>query len=311
LNPKQSLKYFILNRAGKGIIAVFVIMCFAPALPAQKKLQPEKSKMEHKVKLIYFTDPICSACWSIEGQFRKLLLEYGNYLEVEFRMGGLLQSWDTYDAAGISKPADVAHHWDEMSKFSGMPVKGDVWLKDPLPSSFPPCLAVKAAEIQDKKKTGEFLRRLREIVMTGGKNICRWIHIQDAAVECGLDTTRLRSDFYSKARDLFEQDLSLASKFDVHGFPAIFFIDGDKKELVYGVHAFADYEKALKKLVPDIRKAKIPIEPLDLFKSYKRLAQKEISEIMSLPMEKVKEKLELLRLQGKVKEENGLWSIKS
>ena len=29
---------------------------------------------EKKVKLVYFTDPICSSCWGIEPPFRKLKL---------------------------------------------------------------------------------------------------------------------------------------------------------------------------------------------------------------------------------------------
>jgi len=45
------------------------------------------------IKIIYFTDPICSSCWGIEPQLRKLKLEYGKYLEIEYRMGGLLPDW--------------------------------------------------------------------------------------------------------------------------------------------------------------------------------------------------------------------------
>lgn len=55
------------------------------------------------VKVIYFTDPICSSCWGIEPQIRKLKLEYGNSIEIEYRMGGLLPDW-SYNSGGISKP---------------------------------------------------------------------------------------------------------------------------------------------------------------------------------------------------------------
>ena len=40
------------------------------------------------IKLIYYTDPICSSCWGIEPQLRKLKLEYGNHFDIEYRMGG-------------------------------------------------------------------------------------------------------------------------------------------------------------------------------------------------------------------------------
>jgi hypothetical protein len=34
------------------------------------------------VKLLYFTDPICSSCWGIEPQLRKLK-QYGEYFDID------------------------------------------------------------------------------------------------------------------------------------------------------------------------------------------------------------------------------------
>ncbi|HMT75893.1 MAG TPA: DsbA family protein, partial [Chitinophagaceae bacterium] len=114
------------------------------------------------VKIIYYTDPICSSCWGIEPQLRKLKLEYGNSIEVEYRMGGLLPDW-SYNSGGISKPSDVAHHWDEVSAYYDMPIDGDVWLEDALSSSYPPSIAFKAAQMQDNEKAILFLREIREM----------------------------------------------------------------------------------------------------------------------------------------------------
>ncbi|WP_337069209.1 DsbA family protein [Pontibacter sp. 13R65] len=66
------------------------------------------------VKVIYFIDPICSSCWGIEPRLRKLKLEYGNSIKIEYRMGRFLPNW-SYNSGGISKPSDVAHHWNEVS----------------------------------------------------------------------------------------------------------------------------------------------------------------------------------------------------
>src|SRR5689334_6571905 len=85
------------------------LFCCAHVSFSQKKssvsppADAAKEKPLQKIKLLYFTDPVCSACWSIEPQLKKLLMEYGRYLDVEYKMGGLLQSWDTYEAAGIKK----------------------------------------------------------------------------------------------------------------------------------------------------------------------------------------------------------------
>ena len=78
-------------------------------------------------------------------------MEYGDAIEIEYRMGGLLPDW-SYNSGGISKPSDVAHHWDEVSEHYDMPIDGDVWLEDPLDSSYPPSIAFKAAQIQDNEK---------------------------------------------------------------------------------------------------------------------------------------------------------------
>src|SRR5690606_23094577 len=101
------------------------------------------------IKLIYYTDPICSSCWGIEPQLRKLKLEYGNAIKIDYRMGGLLPDW-SYNSGGIGKPSDVASHWDEVSAHYDMPIDGDVWLEDPLDSSYPPSIAFKAAQMQDR-----------------------------------------------------------------------------------------------------------------------------------------------------------------
>ena len=110
---------------------------------SQSKIQSANKS----VKMIYYTDPICSSCWGIEPQLRKLKLEYGNSISIEYRMGGLLPDWN-YNSGCIGKPSDVASHWDEVSIHYDMPIDGDLWVEDPLDSSYPPSIAFKAAKIQ-------------------------------------------------------------------------------------------------------------------------------------------------------------------
>lgn len=118
-------------------------------------------------------------------------------------MGGLLPDW-SYNSGGISKPSDVAYHWDEVSVYYDMPIDGDVWLEDPLNSSYPPSIAFKAAEIQDKDKAVNFLRILRELVFLKKKNITRWEYIAMAAKEAGLDVVKLKTDFERSAQKLLK-----------------------------------------------------------------------------------------------------------
>lgn len=138
-------------------------LCEIPGADTETVSSEKQKPSDHLVKVIYYTDPICSSCWGIEPQLRKLKLEYGNNIEIDYRMGGLLPDW-SYNSGGIGKPADVAEHWDEVSVHYDMPIDGDVWLEDPLDSSYPPSIAFKAAQIQDNEKAILFLREIREMV---------------------------------------------------------------------------------------------------------------------------------------------------
>jgi predicted DsbA family dithiol-disulfide isomerase len=271
-------------------------------------------KIEKSVKLVYFTDPICSSCWGIEPQLRKLKLEYGNSVEIEYRMGGLLPDW-SYNGGGISKPSDVAHHWDEVSVYYDMPIDGGVWLEDPLNSSYPPSIAFKAAQMQDEEKAILFLREIREMVFLKKKNIAKWEHLETAAIKVGLDATQLKKDFEGKAKTLFEEDLQVARAYGVRGFPTIFFVDNaGNKEIVYGSKAYPFYEMAVLKLNPNAEKSEYSKHWETLFSKYASLTAKEFAELSGTPRAESETVLNDLVAQGKLEKlstKNGsMWTIK-
>lgn len=252
---------------------------FQPAIPNDKQ-----------VKIIYFTDPICSSCWGIEPQLRRLKLEYGAAIEIEYHMGGLLPDW-SYNSGGISKPSDVAHHWDEVSQYYKMPIDGDVWLTDPLASSYPPSIAFKAAQLQDNTKAIHFLRILREFVFLQKKNITRWEHIAQAGLQAGLDTNLLKADYEGRAKDLFNEDLALARKMGVRGFPTIII---NNSERVYGVKPYASFESHMQQLVPGIHKASYAKDWKSLFAKYPTLTLREYAELSDTSFQQAEQELDAL-----------------
>lgn len=264
------------------------------------------------VRLLYFTDPICSSCWGIEPQLRKLKLEYGNYFDIEYRMGGLLKGWDTYGGSDVSNPTDVAHHWDEVSIYYQMPIDGDLWLEDPLASSYPPSIAFKAAQMQGEEKALHFLRRIKEMVFLEKKNIARWRHLYQAALETGLDAKKLKTDFDSHAKELFEQDLQLARSLGVRGFPTIFFTDEEGNCLkVYGVKPYAQFEQTLRKLYPQAVKESVDTSVDHIFAQYPTLTSKEYATITNKKKEDAEAILNDLFAKGKLKKyrskDGALW----
>lgn len=287
-------------------------------IPTNKISSAESSliKSDKKpVKIMYYTDPICSSCWGIEPQLRKLKLEYGNNIEVEYRMGGLLPNW-SYNSGGISKPSDVAHHWDEVSVYYDMPIDGNVWLEDPLNSSYPPSIAFKAAQMQDNEKAILFLREIREMVFLQKKNITKWEHLELAGKKVGLDIVKLKTDYEEKAKELFEEDLKLGRELGVRGFPTMFFTDTTgQKEMVYGSKPYSTFESTLLKLFPTATKTSYDKTWNAVFSKYNSLTAKEFSELTGTPRNESEKYLDDLTAKGQLEKlttKNGaMWTLKN
>lgn len=289
-------------------------MCEIGADTTDNTTKNTQQSTAKRVKLVYYTDPICSSCWGIEPQLRKLKLEYGDAIEIDYRMGGLLPDW-SYNSGGIGKPSDVASHWDEVSVYYDMPIDGDLWLEDPLDSSYPPSIAFKAAQMQDEEKAGLFMREMREMVFLKKKNIAKWEHIATAAQKVGLDVSQLKSDFENDAKKRFEEDLQLGRTLGVRGFPTIFFFDENgTKETVHGSKPYAFYEMAILKLNPNAVKKEYRKDWETLFAKYPSLTAKEFSELSGNPRVESEKMLDELSSKGtltKVTTKNGsMWTIK-
>ncbi|MEA5260491.1 DsbA family protein [Arcicella aquatica] len=290
-------------------------ICEMPHTYNTDEHQDITSKPKKTVKIIYFTDPICSSCWGIEPQLRKLKLEYGTDIEIEYRMGGLLPNWNYFNSGGIAKPSDVAHHWDEVSEYYDMPIDGDVWLEDPLHSSFPPSVAFKAAQLQDEAKAVLFMRRIREMVFLEKKNITNWAHLSLAANEVGLDSQLLKHDYETQAKELFQEDLALAQKLGVRGFPTLFFSDGShqKTQTVYGFRPYQAFENAILNTFPKATQYQYDASWIYLFNKYPRLTTREFAELSGNTKSDSEKLLQQLTRQGKLSRtdiKNGtIWTI--
>jgi|SRR5690606_32474546 len=255
-------------------------VCEIPTMEHTYEKIVTNSKVKKPIRVIYYTDPICSSCWGIEPQLRKLKLEYGYLLDFEYRMGGLLPDWN-YNDGIIRKPEDVAQHWDDVSYYFQMPIDGDIWLEDPLDSSYPPSIAFKAAQMQDDEKAIDFLRRMRELLFLEKKNITKWEHIAKAAIYSKLDVNQLKENYLNgSAKKLFNEDLDLGRQLGIRGFPTIIFIDEQRNEqLVYGSKPYKDYELAIKKLLPISKKRYYDSSLNNLLSHHPTLTVREYAEL--------------------------------
>lgn len=258
------------------------------------------------IQVVYFTDPICSTCWVIQPVLRKLELEYGKYINLKYCMGGLLPSWQEYNKDGkkkmISTVSEAAKHWDEVCALYEMPGDGDVWKEDPMSSSYPPSIAFKAAQMQSTDKAILFLRRIKEKVFLEKKNIIKWKHLENAAFDTGLDSARFLKDFEGKAPALFEEDLKLAQRLGITGFPTLYFYTNDfnNPHVIKGYQSYEKFEEIISQLVPNIKKNPIDPEPKNLFFQFPTLTTKELSILYNISMEKAEKTLFKLYEDGDI-----------
>jgi len=288
------------------------------SLPKQTNLPLADSIIipDHKISIMYFTDPICSSCWGIEPHLRKLKLEYGDFFNIEYKMGGLLESWTSYKGKDVRTPGDVAVHWDEASQYYDMPIDGDVWLHDPLHSSFPPSIAFKAAQLQNPCKALQFFRKIKEMVFLQKINTTRLEHLQTAALQCGLDPKQLAKDMQGAAIKAFEDDVKLARSLGIKGFPSILFTDANQDQyLLYGFKPYEEFEQAIQKWNPKASKKPINTNYLNLFSHYPTLTTKEYAVLTHKNMPEAETFLnqlfELDRLDRFQSKNGYLWRLKN
>jgi predicted DsbA family dithiol-disulfide isomerase len=180
------------------------------------------------VRLRYHTDPACPESWAAEPDLRRLMVEFGADLSITYVMGGLARE---YEAPYESRVME----WLEHAGRSGMPFDPRLWTEGPIRSTYPACMAVKAAAEQGPEAAGRYLRALREGLMC----LRRKLDAKEALVEeargAGLDAARFRIDLESNAIvEAFGADLEATR---AHGRELPFFVVGDEAIAVGGLRA--------------------------------------------------------------------------
>jgi putative protein-disulfide isomerase len=140
----------------------------------------------------YFTDPACPWSWVTEPKLRKLMVEFGESLHFAYVMGGLAREY--------SSPYDgLVAEWLDASDAGGMPVDPRLWREGPIASTFPACMAVKAAADQAADGGAAYLRALREGLFCFRRKLDTTEALVEEARRVRLDVERFRIDLGSHA----------------------------------------------------------------------------------------------------------------
>jgi len=280
----------------------------------------KKNVKENGITIIYFTDPTCSWCWATEAKVRRLLEEYGHQIQIVYKMGGLLEKWTGYQnpEENINRPAQMAPRWVDVSDRTGMPIDERIWREDPPLSTFPACIAFKAAEFQGTRLAVRYLRRLREAVFLERKNTSREEVLFRLAKQVGFQMARFRKDYKEgRAESAFRQDLEDAREQFILGFPTFLFRSSLGREAkLYGYREYEGYQQALDDVCGSPLKRSKPSSLLSFLNKYDRVLLAEVTEVFGLDPEQATQRLESLRKEKKVRREaigkgNFFWSSRA
>lgn len=151
------------------------------------------------VRVSCITDPACVWSWAFEPVLRTLMVEFGDDLEWTFVMGGLAREYGPDAGQGPPGRDGMLVHWLEATAESGMPTDPLAWQEAPLSSTYPACMAVKAAQEQGTDAGQRYLRALREGILCRRRKLDTTEALVEEARAAGLDVERFRIDLGSHA----------------------------------------------------------------------------------------------------------------
>jgi putative protein-disulfide isomerase len=188
------------------------------------------------------------------------MVEFGDGLEITYVMGGLAREFE-------EDLSSLVIEWLDHAAESGMPFDPRVWHHDGVRSTYPACIAYRAAAEQGPEAATRYLRVLREGFMCHGRKLDGPEALVAEARRAGLDSQRFRIDLESNAiLEAFGSDLeetrtipdaaraaglategSHGSNVERLAFPALRFVpaeDGAAERWVGGGHSYDEWRAA-------------------------------------------------------------------
>jgi Thioredoxin len=200
------------------------------------------------------------------------MVEFGGELDITYVMGGLAREFEDLPELVMS--------WLGHSAESRMPVDPRIWADGAPRSSYPACIAVKAAAEQGREAEECYLRALREGFMCERRRLDGPQALVDEARRAGLDGERFRIDLESNATlEAFGGDLEESRTLQ---FPALRLVGEDGERWVGGGHSYEDWRAAAVAVGATPRERPWPDVPAAL-RRFGRMATAELEAVCDLP----------------------------
>jgi putative protein-disulfide isomerase len=220
------------------------------------------------------------------------MMEFGADLRVTYVMGGLARQYEPPHEARMLE-------WLGHAERSGMPFDPRLWSEGPLRSSYPACMAVKAAGDQGPEAADRYLRAAREGLMCFRRRLDGAEALVEEARRAGLDVARFRNDLESHATvEAFGADLEAARPL---ALPTLEFSgDGDEERAVLGDAPYEEWDAAAVAVGAAPADEPRPDPPAAL-RRFGRMATAEIEAVCHLPGPRARAELWRLAAEWRVR----------
>ena len=210
------------------------------------------------------------------------MVEFGASLSWTYVMGGLARE---YDPRAV--PTKQVTEWLDAADESDMPFDPRIWTGGPISSTFPACMAVKAAAEQASDGGYAYLRALREGLMCFRRKLDTTEALVEEARRVKLDVERFRIDLGSNAIvEAFGADLE-AARAEPWPLPTLVF---DGSHAVSGLRLYEEYREAALAAGATPGDGDAP-GVLDAVKHFGRMATAEVVEVCDLPLPRAQAEL--------------------
>jgi putative protein-disulfide isomerase len=249
----------------------------------------------------YHTDPACPWSWAAEPRIRALMAEFGEGLRWRLVLGGLAREVAPGVSPRASLPpgvrAGLMEEWLRVSAETGAPLDPLTWVEGGIRTTYPACMAVRAAAEQGTDAAFTYLRRLREGIMCERLKLDHAEALVEAARQAGLDVERFRLGLRSHAiTEAFGADLEATAALAAEqgarpphssegaggaALPTVVFAGEAGRETVAGLQPLDAYRRAAE--VCGARRQDMRPDVEEVVRRYGRVTTAEVELLCDLP----------------------------
>ncbi len=265
-----------------------------------------------KLRLVWYTDPISIWCWGCEPAMRRIETVYQDDVDIEIVMGGLFEDFTPMREqfarmSGGQWKDSILAFMNAVAEHHRMPMDPAAMLEsiDDFNSTWPGCIAAKAAEFQGAAPAKTYLRRLREASLVEGRAIHRKPVQVELASEAGLDAATFSAALDDgTAEAAFRADLEVCRSRGVTGFPTFEVGRGEVSVRIEGWQPWEAFDETLRKIEPALQPNTVdpvPRNALGILRRHGRCATREVAAVFGTTDDEAEILLEELESKGGVR----------